>query len=435
MSAEGRPLQYDVTFWGWSPSGHWYRTGAIYKAARDGRLSWPTPLGEARSTAARRSGAGAGGWEASFAEILAGALDERGIRLWVRFSVPSLRNGIPGEDARLSREELARIVAARIAQRGLASAEMFGSLSRVVDGPGREAVEAIERCWRTEASGGTPDGRVPPVQPVPPQPLPIRKKSETTHTSIVLDRIRQWGSILRCSRSSDEPLVFIVHGTKEQDLHLFMERIESYLGEECEPPHHVVKVERASDTTVARTAGDWERCLVRATKARDGKLEAVLPREVSQRRVLFLFSDRDGPLHSGDAEAVGGLAECLRGRVRDVLAALSARGALRHSMRFVIPIEHPSAGGRVPPVIEHLGQRLRSAPPLRLEPVQELRFPDWDEVRRHIETELGPPGDEALARFQQIYTFIAMSPGRSLKALGDALHRPLYEWEERNSSR
>lgn len=435
LSAEGRPLQYDVTFWGWSPSGHWYRTGAIYKAARDGRLSWPTPLGEARRAAAGRAGAGAGGWEASLAKFLADALDERGIRMWVQFNVPSLRADIPREDARLSREELAKIVAARIAQRGLASAKMFGSLSRVVDGPWREAVEAIQGCWSAETPGGAPDGRAPPVPPVPPPPPPILKKLEATHTSIVLDRIRQWGSILRCSSSSDEHLVFIVHGTKEQDLHLFMERIESYLGEECEPPHHVVKVERASDTTVARTAEDWERCLVRATKARDGRLEVVLPREVSQRRVLFLFSDRDGPLHSGDADAVGGLAECLRGRVRDVLATLSARRALRHSMRFVIPIEHPPAGGRVPPVIELLGQRLRSAPPLRLEPVQELRFPDWDEVRRHIEAELGPPGDEALARFQQIYTSIAMSPGRSLKALGDALHRPLYEWEERNSSR
>jgi hypothetical protein len=46
LNDDGRPLCYDVEFWGWSSRGHWHRTGAIYQAARDGRLRWWTPLGE-----------------------------------------------------------------------------------------------------------------------------------------------------------------------------------------------------------------------------------------------------------------------------------------------------------------------------------------------------------------------------------------------------
>lgn len=47
LDDQGRPLWYDIEFWGWSERGHWHRTGAIYRAARDGLLCWWTPLGEA----------------------------------------------------------------------------------------------------------------------------------------------------------------------------------------------------------------------------------------------------------------------------------------------------------------------------------------------------------------------------------------------------
>jgi internalin A len=39
VTDEGCPVSYDVTFWGWSPNGYWHRTGAIYQAAREGKLT------------------------------------------------------------------------------------------------------------------------------------------------------------------------------------------------------------------------------------------------------------------------------------------------------------------------------------------------------------------------------------------------------------
>lgn len=42
---EGRPLSFDFQFWGWAKNGYWYPTGAIYKAARDGRYTLLTDLG------------------------------------------------------------------------------------------------------------------------------------------------------------------------------------------------------------------------------------------------------------------------------------------------------------------------------------------------------------------------------------------------------
>ncbi len=38
LDADGRPTEYVVTFWAWSDRGHWSRSGAMYRAARDGVL-------------------------------------------------------------------------------------------------------------------------------------------------------------------------------------------------------------------------------------------------------------------------------------------------------------------------------------------------------------------------------------------------------------
>jgi predicted ATPase/predicted phosphodiesterase len=41
-----RPLKYDLEFWGWAPHGYWFPTGAVYRAAAQGTMTWWTPLGE-----------------------------------------------------------------------------------------------------------------------------------------------------------------------------------------------------------------------------------------------------------------------------------------------------------------------------------------------------------------------------------------------------
>lgn len=39
LDDRGRPLRYQVSFFGWSPRGHWYPSGAIYKSAPQGLLT------------------------------------------------------------------------------------------------------------------------------------------------------------------------------------------------------------------------------------------------------------------------------------------------------------------------------------------------------------------------------------------------------------
>ncbi|MBF0408968.1 MAG: metallophosphoesterase [Candidatus Riflebacteria bacterium] len=39
LNPEGRPLNYQIQFFGWSPNGHWHRTDTFYKTSRNGLLA------------------------------------------------------------------------------------------------------------------------------------------------------------------------------------------------------------------------------------------------------------------------------------------------------------------------------------------------------------------------------------------------------------
>lgn len=55
LDHNGRPLAYDIRFRTWSPRGHWYDDGAIYREAAGGRLSWKLSAQQHDSRPRRRT--------------------------------------------------------------------------------------------------------------------------------------------------------------------------------------------------------------------------------------------------------------------------------------------------------------------------------------------------------------------------------------------
>lgn len=255
--------------------------------------------------------------------------------------------------------------------------------------------------------------------------------NEPLHTSIVLDRLLQWHALVDQCRSREDHLVFLVHGTKEQDLHLFMERIRLYLSEESRVIHRVRSVQRTSDRTPARSAEEWQRGLVRATQARNGELDFVLAREATTAPVLFLFADADGPLRQLDEKAARGLVRLLASRVSPALQSLTAQKKLKNPVRFVIPIEHPPSDQATDPAVKVLASGLAGLAGLRLERVVELGFPEWPDVLIHIERSHPTADDAVRDACERIHREIAASKDRSLMRLGNALHDVLVASDEK----
>jgi hypothetical protein len=251
-----------------------------------------------------------------------------------------------------------------------------------------------------------------------------------THTSIVLDRIRQWEPIVGHCAYRNTHLVFLVHGTPEQAMPLFIKRIKNFLAEECKELHHrVVEIERKHDRILARKADEWKRCIISKTEAGRGEFDTVLPRETLRSSPVYLLTEGGGPMHLEPA-CVNGLVGLFRGQLDPVVRLLDAEGKLKHPLRFVLPIEHATVGGE--PLLTELVDGLRGMRALLLEPLTEISFPPWDEVWEHVlkEFEGADKDGDFRVHCQKIYEEVARNPKRMLQTLGDALHPALYEWEE-----
>ncbi|WP_437307900.1 metallophosphoesterase [Sorangium sp. So ce388] len=425
LDGEGRPFRYDIDFWGWSPAGHWFRTGAIYRAAPEGHLTWWTPLGLER----QREEEAMGGWDTQLARFLESAFSPREMRMWVQFSARALAGELPPESQPADKAALARSIASGLRRRRLASDALFDGLSRSVGDAFRsQEVERLHALWRKEE----PESAAPPLPaPVVTRPTPMddpdsKRGGEALHTSIVLDRTVPWRTLLDlCGKGDKKHRVFLVHGSVDQDVHLFIQRIQSYLSVECGRQHVVLKVEQRLDTTTARTAQEWERAMLRAAGAAKATFKDTLSQRAARAPLLICFTRPGGhPLRGLDEVSAKGLADGVVSLLDGALAELGR--TLKNPVRIVLPIEHTPADAGV---VHSLALKLQGARRLQLHQLPELRFPPWEEVERHIKDEHPAADAGIVAACREIHASIEASPHRTLQQLGDALHCVLYRLE------
>jgi hypothetical protein len=443
LDAEGKALRYEITFWGWSPkSEDWYETGAIYRAAKkNGRMTWWTPHG-------RQTLQSAAGWAALLNAFLASTFNVKVLRMWVQCDVSSLEPALPRAEQPIDSARLAAAIASQIERDGLASDALFDSLSDLCEASQKHEVESIRKMWKQAGTGGAvPDrmiaapggsegvyrraaaGTAPKTHAAP-----RAAKDEAAHTSIVLDRLLQWDTLVQRLGESRNHIAFLVHGAIEQDLHLFMRRIRSYLNPQLHKArkslHHVLEVERMWDTTEASTTEDWQYSLVRGTRTRTGTLEFVLAEETRDGPVLFVFSENGHPLRGLDETSTQGLIELLISGIDTTLAKLDRQKKKKkqiiNPVRLVIPIEHPPSG--IDPAVQKLAGALGQAEAIALEHLPELHFPPWTEVLDYIKKKYQDAGDDIIGSCHAIHARVFASPDRTLQQLGDELDRVLNQW-------
>jgi predicted MPP superfamily phosphohydrolase len=234
---------------------------------------------------------------------------------------------------------------------------------------------------------------------------------------LILDRTQQWERLVNRCMQAREHLAFLVHGDAAQDVGAFVHRVEQYLEEASQLPHRTWRVPLRSDGLVARTVADWDLHLRRATGFARLSLADALARSAQNERLLLIFAEE--PLKNLNAEQAAALVEFLRSRLPEQLRQAKPR----HPVHLVIAVEH--AGQRTPagddPLVATIDAALHGAPGLDLEPLIELTFPTWQEVKAQIRQELGPLATSATSACRERYEAVAAHPGRSYRLLAGAL--------------
>lgn len=251
-------------------------------------------------------------------------------------------------------------------------------------------------------------------------------QGEATHTAVVLDRTDAWRTITTTCRKAKESLAFIVYGTRQQDLHLFLQRIESFLHDpnECKPYHVVKRVRGRSDLSKVVTSGDWERATIDATRTRRPPLEVALADLATAHPVMLLLGGIQ-PLRDLDAARRAGLIDFVTQVLRTALAA----ARLAHPIHVLMPIEIGSQ--HATDLVDGLRDAFEGpSPGLRLCSPIRLVLPDWSEIRAHVKVEYDryglKPSDSDYAAIRRL--FDGKNPGgASLRELGDALHSQLID--------
>lgn len=293
----------------------------------------------------------------------------------------------------------------------------------------KEKPNVLAKGSRTKQASERPAPSPPSVESAP------LLAEEGSHTSIVLDRIWQWEPLTAYCASRQTHILFVVHGTREQNLSLFMKRIKKFLPRSCTAfPHHVVDVEGKYDRISARTANEWKRSLIAKSEAGSGEFVTVFPTETAQSSPVFMFMIGDGPLRL-DKESVQGFVDLFKTEIDPAIQALEIAGKLKHPLRFVLPVERAFTG--VDLMLDALLAGLRGLRVLHLEPLTEIVFPPWAEVWEFVTDRFeGADKDIDLhSECKRTYEKVAQMPGRTLQMLGDKLHPTLYAWEAQQTLR
>lgn len=176
-----------------------------------------------------------------------------------------------------------------------------------------------------------------------PRPSHPRDKAEDRYTLFchLLDRDAAWDTLARACEVRDGPIVFLLHGTPEQDLALFMDRAHLYLDDESKDgvrrEHQVCEVAFEREHTRARTVEEWEASFRRATTFPGRSLVDHLRRALREHALMFVIRGHgSAPLSGLSLAEQAALAEFLCKRLPATLAEVPGP---RRPLRLLLGVE------------------------------------------------------------------------------------------------
>jgi len=247
----------------------------------------------------------------------------------------------------------------------------------------------------------------------------------------LLDRDAAWNTMTRLCDNKDAPLLFLLHGTPNQHISLFMDRVQRFLEDEARDgvrrEHQVVEVVFERDHVRLQTAEEWEANFRRAMGFRKGRpLAEYLQRALALHAVMFIVRGRDtAPLIDLTPDERDGLREFLKVRLPAVLTALQAP---HRAVRVLVGVEHP-LGDPSEDELYNVVHTALFAPGVERK-VLELIIPTNDEVEESVERFLSDRGQaltpELRARCRVVYRrHESLGDARNYRDLADDLYREL----------
>ncbi len=359
---------------------------------------------------------------ASLVELLRSMCSSNELRhiVWLLEGGDRLYAELPGDSATLA--EFVTETTLLLNRHGRIDGAFFDALDSKY--PGRR--EDIARV-RAALGCDTPQTSAPSSPSVEPSADASEHRPSNLH--LILDRTQQWETLInRCTTKSNENLAFLLHGDSGQDVHLFVNRIESEWQEDCfSYIHQTRRVPLRFGGDMARTADDWGRHLRCAAGFGSLPLRRALERVTSQDPVILLFCESPLSMATMKPRALDALKEFLT----DTLPKCLSEGPFKHPIRLLVAVEHQHPTGPTAeedPLVIEIETALRQAAGLTFQPLPTLDFPPWNDIELLLREKIFGPeryrSQGLRPKFKKVYDSVDKEPDytqRTFSRLADVL--------------
>lgn len=239
-----------------------------------------------------------------------------------------------------------------------------------------------------------------------------------------LDRYPQWSGVLEaCGRPGH--LLLLLHGPRQQNVGLFVQRIERYLSSETRAPHLVCRVRFSMEGATPRNGTDWLRH-VRVALTDGSNARGSLARAAQQQPLFLILGLR--PLDRLEATQQQGLQEFLEVALPELLR--QERPA--HDVRVLLALDYdaPDASAGLPALVQQAqswGRTAQASGQLQYLPLPPVTLPTWQDVEHYIVSQPAPPPPDTLAALQAEYQRLTSGRASSYQELADLIDRYLQD--------
>jgi hypothetical protein len=220
-----------------------------------------------------------------------------------------------------------------------------------------------------------------------------------------LDRVTQWNEILEAAQLRENSL-FLLHGPRDQNVGLFLERIQRFFSTELAQPRKIYRASFNIQGQKPRTGADWLAHIRDAFQT--SRPIGVEIRQLAQKQPIFIILGQNPlPLDKLERQYLNALAELFT----DKLPTLLREAGLGSGVAFMLAVDYEQEPVALIAECEDWGRRAEEKGPLCFRPLPRVSLPSWEEVHTYLTSQIRPrPSQKEVVLIQHEYDQLAANP-------------------------
>jgi hypothetical protein len=233
-----------------------------------------------------------------------------------------------------------------------------------------------------------------------------------------LDRVKQWSMILEASHMPENSL-FLFHGPHDQNVGLFLERIQRFFSQELTHPYGIYRVRFNIQGQTPRTGIDWLAHL-RDTLQCSHALGPRLQQMAQQQPLLIMLGQSPLPLDQLTSQHIEALGEF----ITDQLISLLREVQPSRGIGIMLALDYEKIVPDLIAKFEAWGRAAQASGVLRFRPLPQASLPPWEEVNDYLLSNVTPrPAVEQIEVIRREYDKHASNPDLSFERLARLIDR------------